>query len=642
MPSPGNNETPFFIAQRYTWKDVISGQLPEYAWYHLVSFWFDPRQRLDLAYLKLCGRLLKSRLKLSSSNFQYSALSGREIRILHLLPGSAEDDVSISFSITSIDNASRNYEALSYTWGRQSCRSSQRVYVNGDVILVSCNLWEALKGLRAENEARDLWIDGLCINQDDMSERSSQVTMMGDIYRNAAGVVVWLGSATKTTARTFELMERIVAVTQSHELCSLDTYIMSQKEFLQACGLPTIQDQAWIHLDRLFWNPWYYRMWIIQEVVLAHRIVVQCGINCISWENFNRVSTFIKSKFKPPSSVNIFNSPDDTYIKISSNPLLNLNQIIEMFRQENQSMSLDRLLALSMNSVATWPVDKIYGILGLASGSVASTIVPRYDISPEHLFRSLTEQLIKTSLDILSICPQVDENFWLAILGARLVPAYPKVNVVDSGQTLVVSGLVIDTIISVGYIHLPKRRDTTKQRVIKMKGLSVGIRMNSFFMNLLLNWENLASGIVEHPTREPVASVFARTLIANLDVLGGENISCQDVYACFRDALLGHVVDHWPRAVQEAQTRYLQAFDTIAHGRCLIITSCGYMGLGPLSSSVGGKVVVFCGGKTPYVVHPLTKGSGERFRFEGEAYVYGLMDGEAFQHNPQLRDFTIV
>ncbi|KAF5011450.1 hypothetical protein FDECE_2439 [Fusarium decemcellulare] len=596
---------------------------------------------------------------------KYSALSGREIRILHLLPGSAEDDVSISFSVTSIDNASRSYEALSYTWGRQSCRSSQRVDVNGDVILVSCNLWEALKGLRAETEARDLWIDGLCINQGDMSERSSQVTMMGNIYRNAAGVVVWLGSATKTTARTFDLMERIVAVTQSHELCSLDTYIMSQKDFLQACGLPAIQDQAWIHLDRLFWNPWYYRMWIIQEVVLARQIVVQCGRSCISWENFNRVSTFIKSKFKPPSSVNIFNSSDDTYIKMSSNPVLNLNQIIEMFRQENQSMSLDRLLALSMNSVATWPVDKIYGILGLASGPVAGTIVPKYDLSPERLFQSLTEQLIKISLDILS---QASVPRWMK---TRNLPSWvpdwsqpvgiepllsplrrvsamscggtkPRVNVVDNGQTLVVSGLVVDTIVSVGYIHLPKRRDTTKQRVIKMKGLSVGIRMDSFFMNLLLNWENLASSIITHPTREAVGSVFARTLIANLDILDGENISYQDAYACFRDALLGHTVDHWPKAVQEAQTRYLQAFDTIAHGRCLVITSRGYMGLGPLSSSVGDKVVVFCGGKTPYVVHPLAKGSGERFRFEGEAYVYGLMDGEAFQHDPPLRDFTIV
>ncbi|KAF4437399.1 HET-domain-containing, partial [Fusarium albosuccineum] len=418
--------------------------------------------------------------------------------------------------------------------------------------------------------------------------------MMGDIYRNAAGVVVWLEPATKTTARTFDLMERIVAVTQPHELSSLDTYIMSQKEFLQACGLPTIQDQAWIHLDRLFWNPWYYRMWIIQE------------------ENFNRVSTFIKSKFKPPSSVNIFNSSDDTYIKISPNPVLNLNQIIEMFRQENQFMSLDRLLALSMNSVATWPVDKIYGILGLASGSVASTIVPRYDLSPENLFRSLTEQLVKTSLDILSQAsvprwmktrnlpswvPDWSQPVGIEPLLSPLRRVYamscgdtkPRVNV--TSQTLVVSGLIVDTIVSVGYIYLPKRRDTTKQRVIKMKGLSVGIRMNSFFMNLLLNWENLSSSIVTHPTREAVGSVFARTLIANLDILDGENISYQDAYACFRDALLGHTVDHWPKAVQDAQPRYLQAFDTIAHGRCLVITSRDYMGLGPLSSSVGDKVV---------------------------------------------------
>jgi len=84
---------------------------------------------------------------------------------------------------------------------------------------------------------------------------------------------------------------------------------------------------------------------------------------------------------------------------------------------------------------------------------------------------------------------------------------------------------------------------------------------------------------------------------------------------------------------------FMEAANTVAFGRRLFITSKGYMGLGPAAALVGDDVALFSGGRTAYVLHAL---KGERFRFEGEAYVHGIMNGEAFQGDQRTREFVLV
>jgi hypothetical protein len=49
--------------------------------------------------------------------------------------------------------------------------------------------------LRLEDRKRLIWADAVCINQADDEEKSWQVRMMGDVYRNADRVLIWLGLA---------------------------------------------------------------------------------------------------------------------------------------------------------------------------------------------------------------------------------------------------------------------------------------------------------------------------------------------------------------------------------------------------------------------------------------------------------------
>src|SRR5262249_11431837 len=87
---------------------------------------------------------------------------------------------------------SNNYEALSYVWGSEN--NTRAILVDGCSFLVTLSLESALRQLRHSSCERVLWIDQLCIDQNNEAEKSEQVGLLGDIYRNASAVLIWLGS----------------------------------------------------------------------------------------------------------------------------------------------------------------------------------------------------------------------------------------------------------------------------------------------------------------------------------------------------------------------------------------------------------------------------------------------------------------
>ena len=71
-------------------------------------------------------------------------------------------------------------------------------------------LQPALRALRRTETDRTLWIDAICINQDDMAERNAQVAMMADIYDRAMNVCVWLGEGDESSQRALNFIQRDV------------------------------------------------------------------------------------------------------------------------------------------------------------------------------------------------------------------------------------------------------------------------------------------------------------------------------------------------------------------------------------------------------------------------------------------------
>jgi hypothetical protein len=148
------------------------------------------------------------------TSFLYSPLvkEAHEIRLLTLLPGAFSDPVFVVLHSTILSSDPTipipPFEARSYTWGSPDdpVRISVRNASSSEFghLAVTQNLAEALPYLRHEREPRILWIDAICINQQDVIERSWQVGKMSDIYSLAQYVVVWLGPEQDNSSLAFD------------------------------------------------------------------------------------------------------------------------------------------------------------------------------------------------------------------------------------------------------------------------------------------------------------------------------------------------------------------------------------------------------------------------------------------------------
>lgn len=124
---------------------------------------------------------------------RYSPLSveNSEIRLLSLLPGKFGDLVECRIQIENLRQTDLKYQTLSYVWGDSSIRTP--ILVDGRIEQVTANLGSALKYMRQEDVETVLWIDAICINQENLEEKTHQISIMGDIYKRCTEVKMWLG-----------------------------------------------------------------------------------------------------------------------------------------------------------------------------------------------------------------------------------------------------------------------------------------------------------------------------------------------------------------------------------------------------------------------------------------------------------------
>jgi hypothetical protein len=127
------------------------------------------------------------------------------IRILVLHPSvNSSDPVTCTIQHARLSDTSLEYEALSYTWGG-STRTQTISFSSGRrELLVGENCRDALWRLRLGDRDRVLWIDAICINQENLAERTRQVRIMDVVYRRAFNVVVFLGEQVSCTQNLFD------------------------------------------------------------------------------------------------------------------------------------------------------------------------------------------------------------------------------------------------------------------------------------------------------------------------------------------------------------------------------------------------------------------------------------------------------
>ena len=233
-----------------------------------------------------------------------STSEGFQIRLCSLSPVTSGDLIKCYIEAFDL-NSELEFEALSYTWGDPTDRVP--IEANGETILVTKNLGTALWYLRKESDCRYLWIDAICINQDDINERSKQVALMGEIYRAARRVVSWLGIRDSFFDPFIEMEH---ATLLFRHIRFLKEYLPFQ-EYLESNGSQKpysyFQDHQKTFNNGLYSlqlligerereKPSYWqRAWIIQEVASAQTLILQSGPYIISEEDIELVTDFISS-----------------------------------------------------------------------------------------------------------------------------------------------------------------------------------------------------------------------------------------------------------------------------------------------------------------------------------------------------------
>jgi hypothetical protein len=261
------------------------------------------------------------------------------------------------------------YEALSYAWG--TAISQSRVLVDGIDMRVTENLHQGLRRLRFKDRSRMLWIDALCINQRDITERSHQVQHMAKIYRSAKHVLIWLGE-----------WPSCASCSNPDECQTLWMNTLRQEERGSKSLIP-------YHIGRHFADimalPWFNRLWVIQELALAEtEPIVLIGSLTVRWSDLVDTADDILT-------IRWLKMPDDR--DLLSQFELGTSRIyaLDILRSRSHShQGLYWCLIISSQAIATNPRDKVYGLLGLCDFQVSEPIVPDYSKRLQHVLAEAT------------------------------------------------------------------------------------------------------------------------------------------------------------------------------------------------------------------------------------------------------------
>lgn len=274
-------------------------------------------------------------------NFQYKPLSRfKDIRLVILKHGSSDEPIHCKLVEVRFSQDIR-YEALSYEWGSR-LKHKQPIYVNGVPRTIRKNLYDALLHLRRSRWDRYLWIDALCINQEDVKEKNHQLPLMGPIYGRAWDVLAWLGLTSDDSH--LAICHLIKLGLDGHE-ASLKALNNEQQPLAKEL------DSIVALCKRSYWH----RIWVVQEIRLASHITYHCGGDTMAGETFALALKFISLASNSKTSSLLFDIQKSMASKIVD------------YSIRPKELRLKEWLIKTQDSLATDPKDKVYALLNLAT-----------------------------------------------------------------------------------------------------------------------------------------------------------------------------------------------------------------------------------------------------------------------------------
>ena len=370
----------------------------------------------------------------------YEPLNARgcEIRLLRLVAGKQDDPIECQLINNvvlpmrdSTPSAVLPYDAICYCAGDPS--DYRKISLNGHSFNVFASLCAGLNYLRSPTDNRLVWVDQICIQLKNETERISQVLEMKEIYRNATSVQIWLGEASLTARSNlfFDLMDEFMMkyascfkrdsqqrlwrssrgeifqrqlqrVNTDHGLLLHIPYRNGEAPFVRrnldeasSWLVDRLRDPAyeavWTATQNILGRPLWRRCWVIQEIVTSTAAQVNCGYRSINWIHFMALIVALCM------AITEFHAPAGLQNVISSPLLLDLLRDHRMNSPE-QPVSLSVLLSCFRSWQSSDSRDKIFSLLGLLSAGQQQM----YQLSPDYTQENtVVDVLVRTAKSII-------------------------------------------------------------------------------------------------------------------------------------------------------------------------------------------------------------------------------------------------
>ncbi|KAG7009435.1 hypothetical protein G7Y79_00002g005500 [Physcia stellaris] len=592
-------------------------------------------------------------------DFEYpSKLGELEMRLIQIEDGPKTETVATRLIHTCMEDDSTSYDALSYVWGSRT--DPAIIICNDRPLLITRNLHDALVQLRQDGLRNPIWIDAICINQADADERARQVRLMRQIFSRAEMVHIWLGKESADTLTGVKLLQQTYKA-----IIELDKTAVGMTAYyeLKAMGLPDVFHTDWKAVAEIITCPWFTRVWVIQEMVVARRRTFMCGSLRLSSVVVETVADGIiefQSLYFSVSNAR----PDRVSAGFSSFKASVISFIAKQYA-EHGPLKFEDLLHLTNDFDATDLRDKIFALLGMTDE--ISDILIDYNCCPKDVLIEVAKMfltqgplMMRPPLHLLcfaeneprlpglpSWVPKWDHR--------RSLPLHlilqPK-NWIDVGEAqyslekedLIIRGKIVDKIHTV-VEAAPYNHSVTPMN--EEGPLPV--------FEELLEWNEevscLVSNLGTYPTGMPLEEAQWRTLFFNVGMddepaspgfghsyeAWKHNIA--NLITMRADGSILHIPEFKESALKciDDCAPFEQAIGRYPLGRRFCVTEKGYIGWVSTTAQAGDEVVAFHGARLLFTVRSRDRGHELR----GDCFLQGLMEGEALQL-PDTRDEDII
>ncbi|KAJ6440201.1 ankyrin and HET domain-containingprotein [Purpureocillium lavendulum] len=262
-----------------------------------------------------------------------------------------------------------------------------------------------------------IWADAICINQDDVDEKSAQVTMMDRIYSDASYVIAWLGPPDEHTEVAIQTLTTLRSHLKKFEGSEIEPFSGKAKDKYAEAGVPYISRREWIALASLFQRQWFRRAWIVQEAILPRALLMYTGTTLVPWRNLGQVAEAIRhmeAKLGTHLSTG-FIPRQDAAVPVNWNmaEVSKWRRFKSYATEEKDTaqeyrdfFTLRHLLSNFLTFLASDPRDKVFAYYGLLNLFASERRKVDYHMPLSSIYTIATRELIASegNLAALSLC----------------------------------------------------------------------------------------------------------------------------------------------------------------------------------------------------------------------------------------------